>query len=568
MLRSLTVEQIGIIDRAHVEFGPGFTAVTGETGAGKSLFIDAIGLALGGRADSDLVRSGAARAVVTLVAEVADARVAMALREAGIEPSDAFTVRRELSADGRSSVRVDGRPVSVGTLRAIGARLVDMHGQHAHQALLAEERQAEFLDEWIGPEATVSKAEVSAAHAAWESARRALSAARSGQREREQRLDLLRFQVGEISEAGLRLGESEELTGRIERLKHAERLREGAALALERLTGGESPAGDSVAVSAREVRGLAEIDPGLLEAAGLLGDANAALADAARELRGYLDGLEADPGALEEAAARLDHLKRLFRKYGEPETAVLAHLAEAEAELAAIENADLDEATLLGRLEDAQARLDRATASLTAPRRPAAQEFSSLVTQEVRELAMERAEFMVRVEPKPVGPDGADHVVFDFTANAGEPPRPLAKVASGGEASRVMLAIKVASAGRAGVPTLVFDEADAGLSGRAAAVVARKLQVLGRERQVVAITHLPQIAARADRHVRIEKSTIGGRTVTDVRPLDPSEREHEVARLLAGEEVTPSALDNARALLSAADPAQPFEAAESAPEVL
>ncbi len=553
MLEELTVENIAIIDRAALPLGPGFTVLTGETGAGKSLLVDAIGLALGGRADSDLVRHGAAKGVVTITVRVQErAELLEECAKRGVDLEDGrLLVQREVGAEGRSSVRLNGRTAPLSTLRGLGDLLVDLHGQHDHQSLLNPDRQLDFLDDWIGLEALALREEVAQRLAEFEACRRKLATAQSSRRDREQRLDLLRFQVAEIQAAAPKPHEGESLQKSLVRLQNAERLRAVAASALERLSEQEGSAIESVGESAKELQPLVELDASLSPIVESLVQSQLLLEEAIRGLSDYDDAVEGDPVALEETAARLDLLQRLRRKYGDDEQEVLAYLARAESELDSLQNEDASEEQLALELAAAKDRLDELAASLTRLRTAKAGEFARQVQAELVDLAMDKASFDVRLSPKPVEPDGADRAEFVFSANPGEPTRALSKVASGGELSRVMLAIKVASAGRAGVPTLIFDEVDSGLSGRAAAVTAKKLSQLALHYQVIAISHLPQIAGRANCHFRIEKVEESGRVVTRLRLLEAEQRVAEIARLLAGEQVGPSALANARELLAA-----------------
>ncbi|HXH61450.1 MAG TPA: hypothetical protein VNI20_08835, partial [Fimbriimonadaceae bacterium] len=319
--------------------------------------------------------------------------------------------------------------------------------------------------------------------------------------------------------------------------------------AVNSLDEAESSASGQIGASLAALEACCSLDPELEAVVDPLRESAFALEEAVRALRRYCDDLETDPGALEEAAGRLDSLKRLRKKYGEDESAVLAFLSNAQEELALLEQSGTSEKELIASLAISEKDLNAKAGALTARRHKAAKEFASVVTKQARELAMEKAEFEVRISPKPVSADGADSVEFFFCANPGDPPRSLAKVASGGEISRLMLAIKVASAGRAGVPTLVFDEVDTGLGGRAAGVTAGKLHELAAHYQVIAISHLPQIAGRADTHFRIEKAEVGGRSSTSVTALEGDERISEVARMLAGEKVGDSALANARELI-------------------
>ncbi|HRF60099.1 MAG TPA: DNA repair protein RecN [Fimbriimonadaceae bacterium] len=551
MLLELTVENLAIIERAQLILGPGFTALTGETGAGKSLLVDAIGLALGGRAETELVRTGAARGSVSLVADLSTApEIRDRCEELGYPLDEAqLYIHREVSAEGRSTCRINGRQAPVGTLRQIGGLLVDLHGQHDHQSLLDPLTHGEHLDLWIGEEAVAWRLRVAAAFAECEHTRRALASVRTDRREREHRLDLLRHQIGEIEGAGLTLGETEDVTSRLRRLQHAERLAQAALNARAHLFEEEGAADERVGQATRDLEAACRLDPELEPSLRLLRDAQAALGEASRTLGRYLDSLEVAPGAVEEAAARLDVLQRLHRKYGETDEAVVAFLESARRDLSLLEGLDEDEETLATRLSEQEADLEAAAGSLTALRTSHSQRFASLVETQIRDLAMDRATFVTQIEPKPIDAQGGDRVEFLFSANAGEPPKPLAKIASGGEISRVMLALKVGLAGRAGVPTLIFDEVDAGLGGRAAATVARKLDELSRHNQVIVISHLPQIAGRATTHFRIDKVERSGRSVTEIRALNSDERVEEIARMLAGEHVTEPALANARALL-------------------
>ncbi|MBS1713173.1 MAG: DNA repair protein RecN [Armatimonadetes bacterium] len=552
MLLELGVEDIAIIERASLSLGPGFTALTGETGAGKSLLSDSISLALGDRADSSLVRTGASKGNVSLLADLAgNAPALVRCAELGVDLEDGrLAVQRDVSQEGRSTVRLNGRLVSVSTLREVGTLLADIHGQHDHQALLAPERQIEFLDEWIGEEASQACAVVADSYLKAESLKRRLQALRAGQRDREQRLDLLAFQVEEIESVSPRPGESLELEASIERMRHAERLKQGTQAALGLLVTEEGSALDRTGQALKELEQLATLDPGAEDVAKPVRDALIYLQESGNGLSEYFDSLDIDPAGLERAVERMDAVKRLLRKYGDDESAVLDHCEAAKAELAELGDTSVSVDEVVRQLDEAESSLAEAAVRLTAVRRAKAVEFASLVTAEVRELAMEKAEFTVAIEPKAVDASGADLVTFLFTANPGEPLKPLIKVASGGEISRLMLAVKVAGAGRAGVPTLIFDEVDTGLSGKAAAVTAVKLSRLAEHYQVIVITHLPQIAAQADVQFHIEKRVEGGRTITNVHRLEGEGRVLEIARMLAGERVGESAVANAAELLA------------------
>jgi DNA repair protein RecN (Recombination protein N) len=551
MLVELTVENIAIIERSQISLGPGFTVLTGETGAGKSLLVDAIELALGERADTELVRSGAAKAAVSAVFELSGhADLKERCNQLGIElENGTLFIQREVLAEGRSQCRVGGKLTQVWALRQLGQYLVDLHGQHDHQSLLDPARHIGFLDAWIGSPAAVLLERIAASFARAQEARLKLAALRVGLRDREHRLDLLRFQVSEIEAADPKPGEVEELEGQLSKLKNVERLAVAAASALQGIRDGENNAADALRSAVKALEEVERFDPSLAPLLEILRASLIQLQEGGHDLSAYADGLDADPARLEEVAGRIDSLRRLRRKYGEDEVAVLAFLDTAKRELDLLSDAEASEEDLVAAQQRAETELESLASELSSLRKERSIEFAQLVQTELRDLAMERAVFEVSFREKAADAFGKDDVEFAFSANAGEPPRPLSKIASGGEISRVMLGIKTAMAGRAGVPTLIFDEVDVGLGGKAAATVGRKLEQLAKHYQVVVISHLPQIAARALTHFRIEKLESSGRVTTQVRLLDAEERVEEIARMLAGDRITDSALANAREML-------------------
>lgn len=551
MVVELTVENIAIIERAQITLGPGLTVLTGETGAGKSLLVDAIELAFGARADSDLVRSGVPRASVAVAVDVSGSPALRAVcAEMGAELEESMLyLHREVFAEGRSQCRIGSRLAPVAALRKLGQALVDLHGQHAHQSLLDPDTHLALLDGWIGADAHTLRLRVADLHGLHERAASRLRAARAGQRDLEQRLDMLRFQVEEIESVRPVSGEVEDLEAQLARLQHAEHLAQTGWATLESLRDGDGSAHERLGVALRSLDDACRLDPSLSVHLEDLRTAYAALEEGVRAVRAYTEAIESDPQRLQDTADRLDALRKLRRKYGDDEGAVLAFLHEARTELDAIETGGEDEATLLEAANAAEAALQEAAQELTSLRGERAGVFSADVAAQLAELAMEGARFEVGITPKTIDASGGDDVQFQFSANVGEPLKPLAKIASGGEISRVMLATKTVMAGRAGVPTLIFDEIDAGLGGRAAAVVAQKLEELGQHYQVVAISHLPQIASRATTHYRIEKTEREGRVATTVRPLDTEERVEEIARMIAGEQVGESARAHAREML-------------------
>lgn len=551
MVVDITVENLAIIERANLTLGPGFTVLTGETGAGKSLLVDAIELALGERADSDLVRAGAARAIVSVVIDLsAQPALRAHCDELGLPLEDNLLyIQREVFAEGRSQCRVAGKLTPVAGLKQLGALIVDLHGQHDHQSLLHSDKHLDFLDAFIGGQSRELRAQVDAQLTNAEALRRRLVAIRSGLRERAQKMDLLKYQIEEIESANPQAAELEILENQLSRLKNAERLTLAAQSALGAVSENEGCAVDQLGGSIKALEDALKLDESLVAVLEPLRTAFYSLQDGAHELQTYADAIQADPAMLEETAARIDTLLRLRRKYGDDESKVLEFLDGARTELDLLTDIEGNEADTERQLYEAEALLNATCQGLTELRKAKSTEFSVLVQDQLRELAMERAIFETRVDAKPIDVTGADQVEFFFSANSGEPVRALAKIASGGEISRVMLGIKSAMAGLVGVPTLVFDEVDVGLGGRAAAVVARKLEQLAQHYQVLVISHLPQIAGRATSHYRIEKSEQLGRVRTSVRPLSGDERVDEIGRMLSGDEISDSARLAARELI-------------------
>lgn len=551
MIVELTVENLAIIERAHLRLGPGFTVLTGETGAGKSLVVDAIELALGERADAELVRSGSSRASVSLVVDLSDnPELLSKCADLGLALEDStLYVQREVFAEGRSQCRVGGKMVPVSGLRQLGELLVDLHGQHDHQSLLDANRHIGYLDSWIGQPAAERLVSVSDAFARYDHARKRLEAFRSDRRDVERRVDLLRFEIEEIESIAPIDGEMADLEAHLSRLNNADKLANAAFGALNALSEEEPSIVDRLASALKPLEGALLLDPQLASAVEPLQSAAVYLDDARMALRDYSDSLDSDPASLERVAERIDSLRRLRRKYGEDERAVLAYLEKICEELDLLTNGDQNEESMAEQVRILTEELAALCADLSQLRRESASRFTEIVASELTELAMPKSQFVADFRTAEPGPAGADAMEFYFSANAGERPRPLAKIASGGEISRVMLAVKTALAGRAGVPTLIFDEIDAGLGGREAAVVANKLSALATHGQVVAISHLPQIAAKATTHHKIEKQLVEGRVVTVVRRLADDERVTEIARMLAGERITDTSMANAREML-------------------
>jgi DNA repair protein RecN (Recombination protein N) len=551
MIVELRVENLAIIERCDLLLGPGFTVLTGETGAGKSLIVDALELAFGAKSEANAVRSGESRALVSVTVDLSfEPELAKQCAAMGAEIRDGVLhIEREIVVKGRTQCRIGGKAVPASLLRDVGKLLVDLHGQHDHQSLLDPKSHLGFLDAWIGADALLLSDRVSVLLDKWSELGRKLQSLQGGKRERAQRVDMLEFQVKEIELVAPKAGEIEQLDGQLARLKHAENLYQMVANAKAILGDGDGAGRDQVAGAARLIAEAERMDPSVGRVREALEQATLMLDEAMRDLSDYQDSIEVRPTQLEEIAGRIDEIKKLFRKYGEDEEAVLEFHRRAKSELELLAGDEFSEDDLKKAVTDARCELELACAELTALRKDRAFQFAEFVSTQLQDLAMENAVFDVGFKPKEPDSTGADEVEFLFSANPGEPVRQLSKIASGGEISRVMLAIKTALMGRAGVPTLIFDEVDAGLGGRAAATVARKLEELAEHNQVIVITHLPQIAGRATKHYLVEKQEKAGRAIANARPLNEQDRVEEIGRMIAGEEVGDSALAHARELL-------------------
>jgi DNA repair protein RecN (Recombination protein N) len=550
MIVELRVENLAIIKQVEVHFLGGFSVMTGETGAGKSLLIDALELALGERADTELVRTGSVKASVQLVADLTHSP---AIREwcsaESIElEENRLIIHREVYAEGRSQAKVNGRTIPVATLRVLGKQLVDLHGQHQHQSLFDPETHIEFLDLWIGSEVVSLKSKVAAHFETYSELKRRADALKKNVREREQKIDMLRFQVEEISNFAPVVGEEEELLSSLSRMRNLERISQSVAKALDVLSEGESNARDLLGIGLQAVEEAARFDATL--STSDLETASVALNEGINVLSHYVDTLEMDPQLLETMDDRLDALRKLKRKYGDSEQEILSFLDSASRELSDLENAEASQETIEAEVSEAHSRLIELCETLSQLRHERSELFTKEVQEHLKDLSMNRAVLSARMMTVEPTATGSDTLEFLFSANAGEVAKPLAKIASGGEISRVMLALKSVLAGRAGVPTLIFDEVDTGLGGQAATSVGRKIRELGKHYQVISISHLPQVAAQGTHQYRIEKSEEGGRVATQVLKLSGEERVDEIARMLAGDQISESARANARELLS------------------
>ncbi|HVE83624.1 MAG TPA: DNA repair protein RecN [Myxococcales bacterium] len=567
MLSALRISNLAVIEGVEVAFGPGLTVLTGETGAGKSILLGALGLLLGGRADPEAIRAGAEEATVEAIFTRTDT-LAQRLEGAGLpglpgpDAEEEVCVRRVLSRAGKGKASINGSLVTVGLLGRLLQGEVDVASQHEHVSLFDPARHRALLDR--SGDLDPQLAAHGAAYRALQEVLERMAALGGDERMLRERADLLRYQLNELQSARPTAGEDARLEEERRRLAAAERLRRAAGEASALLSGE-----DEGAASARAARAsallldAARVDAGLAGLAGRLQAAHLELDDCALELGRYLEHLAADPARLLEIDERLDVLRRLCRKHQADVAGLLERRRQLEEEVTALERREETLAALEQERAKAEAFARKTAEALTAARKEAATRLSRAVGQALADLALPKASFEIALSPGPLRERGADEVQFRFSANAGEPLRPLEKVASGGEASRLLLALKRALAASDPCATYVLDEADAGVSGGTAEVVARMLKEVSRHRQVLCITHLPQVAAYADAHLLVEKSQQRGRTLSRVRALGAEERTGELARMLSGLEVTPEAKGAALALIRAAARAAPRSAKTS-----
>ena len=572
MLAELRIRDLGVIDDARLEVSAGLNVLTGETGAGKTMVVDALALLLGGRADPGAVRAGRPAALVEGRLRTGDdLQVAAALATAGVEDEDGeVVVARQVLAEGRSRAQLQGRMATVAAIADVVRPLVEVHGQHEFQELLRPGVQRDLLDRFAGDPVLELRAAFAAGWRRLRAVTRELDDLATRAREREREIDLLRHQLEEIDAARVRVGESAELAAEAERLENAEALQQAAALAHQLLEADEDAgAATALGAAARAVQGPGAHDRSLGELAERAQALAAEVGDLASSLRAYAEAVLVDPARLEEVNLRMARLHDLERKYGDDEAAVLAFAGQAAERLAELEGGTLRSEALEAEAAGLRRDLAATGAALTAARQEAAARLGEAIRVELADLAMPSAQVMIAVEQDPdenglevgdrrlgAGEDGLDRVDFRLAAHPGAPLRPLGRAASGGELSRVMLALRVVLAGIDRTPTLVFDEVDAGVGGRTAAAVGRRLAQLARRHQVLVVTHLPQIAAHADRHFTVEKRSSDGTTSTDVQLLDDAGRVGELSRMLAGMEGSGLAQAHAEELLAAATAAK------------
>ena len=555
MLSYLQVRDFAIVDAVELEFGQGLTALTGETGAGKSIIVDAVLLALGGRAAADALRHGAERAEITATFDVRDNDEARTWLEGqSLERDDEIILRRVVGADGRSRCFVNGQALPAQVVRELGALLIDIHGQQEFLSLVRRNAQRQLVDEH--GELASLLAPVREAAEEWRRLSREHARLAEAAAERGSRLELLRYQVGELEALALEQGEVESLAEEQSRLANRGRLAESTRNALALAY--EADGADAHAVASRaagQLRAAAALDPTLAEPLRLLEEAAIALKEAGAELSGYLESLDVDPQRQDWVERRVAAIEELARKHRIEPTALPGQLATLTQELADLENSEIVLSGLQRRLEEARTRYGTAAGRLSKARREAAKKLAASVTALMAVLGMPGGKFEIEVAAgagDDPSPDGNDEVTFLVSANPGQPVRPVAKVASGGELSRISLAVQVAAAHRVARTCMIFDEIDAGVGGAVAEMVGRQLAELGGRGQVLCVTHLAQVASQADHQVRVAKITDGRSSRMTVTELGPSERVEELARMLGGVEITRKARDHAREMLKAA----------------
>ena len=550
MLTDLTIKNVAIIDTLQITFKSGLTVLTGETGAGKSIIIDAVGLIMGSRASSDLIRSGEEEATVEALFDIsAQTDIRQLLMEAGFDCEDELLIKRSLSRSGKNKIFINGGMATLALLSDIAPRLINIYGQHDSQTLLKPENHLRLLDAFAGLNA--ERQEFTRLFSRLAALRENINAMASEEREAERRLDLLSYQSDEIEKAALKVGEEEQLEERRTLLASAEKLGSASGEAFERLYGGDGAILGQLRRISGSIFELASIDHSLQELATSLEGAYLQLEDAAITLRDYASRIEADPASLQLADDRLDLIGRLKKKYALTVEDVISYKVGIDSELEQLRGRQQNRAELEAERNRLASELKKSGAELTAARTRAAAKLKKALEQEAHQLAMKGAIIEPALEtvsePRLTG---FERVEFLFSPNLGEAPRPLARIASGGELSRLMLAIKQVLPD-SDVPTLVFDEVDTGIGGATSELVGRKLKNVAVRQQVLCITHLPQVAVFADQQLRVEKMITDGRTTTRVLELDQAERIREVARMLAGATVTDSAMKHASEMLAA-----------------
>lgn len=571
MLQQISVKNFALIEELNLEFDPGFNVLTGETGAGKSIIIDALGLALGGRFSSEMIRAGAESATVEAVFDnVQYSELATVLDEAGIpiDSDNTLIIQREINTSGKNRCRINGQLVTVLTLHKVGEYLVDIHGQHEHQSLLFSEKQLELLDGYAGNECITLRRNLGDIYRKWQSFRNEYLELKQNETDKARRLDLLKYQLEEIEKTKLVIGEDEDLAKEREILSASEKLYEAAAVSYQALYENNSgkAALELLAEAERALMQAADIDERLQKILENLKETACQAEEISRELRSYQERVQFDPERLTLIEDRLDEIGRLKRKYGPTVAEILLFAEKCSNELTNINSQEQRTGELERVLDEFCLELGRLAEQLSSRRQQSAESLEKAIVEQLADLNMAKTQFKINfvqtesVDGIPFGgkkvdasANGADKIDFLVAPNPGETLKPLTKIASGGELSRMMLALKAILAELDQIPTMVFDEIDVGIGGRTAQAVAEKILFIGQARQVICITHLPQIASMAKRHFYIEKQVIEERTRVYVRELMVNERIEELARMLGGAQVTETTREHAREMLTMAE---------------
>lgn len=548
MLTSLKIENVAIIESAAIEFGCGLNVLTGETGAGKSIVIDSINAILGERTSRDIIRTGAQSAKVYAVFEDVNERVRNFLDENGIDCEDGvLIINRTLSREGKNVCRINGAPVTVSMLREIGGELIDIHGQHDNQSLLSPEKHCGFVDSFAGNADLIT--DYREKYGRLCEIRSKLKKLTTDESSKSQRIDFLTYQIDELEKAEITIGERDELKARKSLINNSQKVIESLNIAYEALKA-DGAGIDMITDAESEIANASAYMEMLGEASEKITDIRYELEDIAETVRDAMTEVNFDPSELEDIDERLDLLYRLSKKYGDTEEEMLEYLEKARAELDNIAFSEERVKELQKQKKEALAETETAACKLTESRKTAGEKLSNAICSELEFLDMPNVRFVVKCSDIGLTENGKDEIEFLISANAGEEPKPLAKIASGGELSRIMLAIKNVLAETDGVDTMIFDEIDTGVSGRAAQKIAMKLRSASKGRQVICVTHLAQIAAQGDVHLYISKSVSDGKTYTNIKSLIEEERVAEIARIMGGMEITKLQLESAREMLA------------------
>ena len=553
MLQELSVKNFAIISSLQLEFQMGMTVLTGETGAGKSIIIDAMGLLTGGRGSSDYIRQGANKCTLEgLFSMPKSQELKQLLEELGIETEeDSLVIQRDISASGKNVCRVNGRIVNITNLKRIGEYLVDIHGQNEHQELMQSERHIDMLDEFGGKKLLAVKEKYTRAYQEYRALEAKVRKRQKNEKEFAQRMDMLHFQSDEIASAQLVAGEEEQLLEERNKLNNFQKIADALTISYAALNGEDDSSLDKIGTSMNELASIESLDSEYKTLSDTVQNAYYLLQEASGDLSRLIDGLELDEGRLNEVENRLELIRQMKRKYGDSIETILSYYEEITKELAEADFLEGGTGDLEALLAEKQQAAHQQALTLRKERKRLAKELEQQILTELNELYLERTEFEVRfTELEHLQENGLDGVEFYITTNPGEPLKPLVRVASGGELSRVMLAMKTIFSQTQGITSIVFDEVDTGVSGRVAQAIADKIYQISENSQVLCITHLPQVAAVADEHYFIEKEIVAGRTETSVRILSEKERVNEIARMLAGSEITKLTIEHAQELLA------------------